>query len=286
MDQSPSKAQQQQQQKSTQATKQSSTTKRQTSKHAASSQEASQKPIDAQTIEAILHSMGVDKFDPRVTHQILELLYRYVSTVLTEARVYSEHADKAMIDAEDIKLAVRMKNNLNFCQPPPRDVTMRLAAERNAIPLPTVDDHAGVALPPSVYQITRQNFRILQANQSQKRARTSASPPHSRATTPRLPGLPLKKPDGDVIVIDGDVPPPSKPTQSPSSASRAATSGPQPMEVVDLDAPTTTNTASNSANARPNATTATPGPSTSTAQQSTMANANAPPPPPPSRPSQ
>ena len=100
------------------------------------------KPRDAQTVEAILKTMGVESYDPRVVNQLLELLYRYVSSVLTDSRMFSEHADKTSIDLDDIKLAIRLRCNFTFTQPPPRDVTMRLVAERNVVPIPD-DGEAG-----------------------------------------------------------------------------------------------------------------------------------------------
>lgn len=175
--------------------------------------------------------MGVDQYDPRVTHQLLELLYRYVSTVLSEARSFSEHADKPKIDAEDIKLAIRSRSSLNFTQPPPRDVTSRLATERNAIPLPPIDDHASLAFPPAAYQLTRQNYKVVQANHAQiqkaKRVRENT------LGTIRPQKRPAFSSDNDVIVID-DAPPVTQPVASVSAKPNASPA--QPMEIVDVDA--------------------------------------------------
>lgn len=61
--------------------------------------------------------------EPRVVHQFLELWYRYVVCFLTDAQVYAEHAGKATIDSDDVKLAIQSKDNFCFSQPPPREVT-------------------------------------------------------------------------------------------------------------------------------------------------------------------
>lgn len=198
-------------------------------------------PIDATTIEGILQTMGVHLYDPRVTHQLLELLYRYVSTVLTDARIFSEHAEKTVIDAEDIKLAVRSRSSLNFTQPPPREVTSHLAAERNSVPLPPIEDHASITLPPQVYQLTRQNYRIMQANcaalEREKRKRDSAAS--------SAPTRPSKRPayiaDPDVIIVDDPKPKSANSKAPPVTGALPPRPGtapsPQPMEIVDLDAP-------------------------------------------------
>jgi transcription initiation factor TFIID subunit 9B len=120
-------------------------------------------PRDARTIEAILQAMGVEECDERVTRQLLELLYRYVWSVLDDARVYSDHADKAAIDVDDVKLAILSRVDTSFTQPPSRDVSMRAARERNAIALPPVDARAGVALPHPSLQLTAQNVSVVLA---------------------------------------------------------------------------------------------------------------------------
>ncbi|KAF3685834.1 Transcription initiation factor TFIID subunit 9 [Capsicum annuum] len=78
-------------------------------------------PRDAKIVKTLLKSMGVEDYEPRVVHQFLELWYRYVVDVLTDAQVYSEHAGKASIDSDDIKLAIQSKVNFSFSQPPPRE---------------------------------------------------------------------------------------------------------------------------------------------------------------------
>ncbi|KAL3326515.1 hypothetical protein AABB24_037270 [Solanum stoloniferum] len=80
-------------------------------------------PRDAKIVKTLLKSMGVDDYEPRVVHQFLELWYRYVVDVLTDAQVYSEHVGKASIDSNDIKLAIQSKVNFSFSQPPPHEVS-------------------------------------------------------------------------------------------------------------------------------------------------------------------
>ena len=79
-------------------------------------------PRDAKIVKSLLKSMGVDDYEPRVINQFLELWYRYVVDVLTDAQVYSEHASKPAIDCDDIKLAIQSKVNFSFSQPPAREV--------------------------------------------------------------------------------------------------------------------------------------------------------------------
>lgn len=46
----------------------------------------------------------------------------YITNVLEDARVYSEHAQKKELDVSDVKLAVQTRMDHSFTTPPPRDV--------------------------------------------------------------------------------------------------------------------------------------------------------------------
>ena len=61
---------------------------------------------------------------------------RYVTTVVEDAKLVSNHSKKKIIDNEDVRLAIQMYNDQNFCSPPPRDVLLEVAHTRNANPLP------------------------------------------------------------------------------------------------------------------------------------------------------
>ncbi|KAH0757146.1 hypothetical protein KY290_020639 [Solanum tuberosum] len=117
-------------------------------------------PRDAKIVKTLLKSMGVDDYEPRVVQQFLELWYRYVVDVLTDAQVYSEHAGKASIDSDDIKLAIQSKVNFSFSQPPPREVLLELARNRNKIPLPKSIAGSGVPLPPEQDTLINPNYQL------------------------------------------------------------------------------------------------------------------------------
>ncbi|KAL6013504.1 Transcription initiation factor TFIID subunit 9 [Asimina triloba] len=84
-------------------------------------EEGEELPRDAKIVISLLKSMGVREYEPRVVHQFLELWYRYVVDVLSDAQIYSEHAGKPAIDCDDVKLAIQTKVNTSFSQPPPRE---------------------------------------------------------------------------------------------------------------------------------------------------------------------
>ncbi|OMO66119.1 Transcription factor TAFII-31 [Corchorus olitorius] len=117
-------------------------------------------PRDAKTVKTLLKSMGVENYEPRVIHQFLELWYRYVVDVLTDAQVYSEHAGKQTIDTDDVKLAIQSKVNFSFSQPPPREVLLELARNRNKIPLPKAIPGPGIPLPPDQDTLISTNYQF------------------------------------------------------------------------------------------------------------------------------
>ncbi|KAL6970492.1 Transcription initiation factor TFIID subunit 9 [Sarracenia purpurea var. burkii] len=117
-------------------------------------------PRDAKIVKTLLKSMGVDEYEPRVVHQFLELWYQYVVDVLTDAQVYSEHAGKASIDCDDVKLAIQSKVNFSFSQPPPREILLELARNRNKIPLPKSMVGPGIPLPPEQDTLISPNYQL------------------------------------------------------------------------------------------------------------------------------
>ncbi|GAQ80499.1 Transcription initiation factor TFIID subunit [Klebsormidium nitens] len=117
-------------------------------------------PQDAKVIIEILRSMGVENYEPRVVNQLLEFMYRYFTDALSDARTYSEHANKPAIDIDDVKLAIQSRVNFSFTQPPPREVLLELAKQRNSIPLPEIEPRPGLRLPPDVDTLTAPNYQI------------------------------------------------------------------------------------------------------------------------------
>ncbi|CBI35866.3 hypothetical protein PVL29_011169 [Vitis rotundifolia] len=143
-------------------------------------------PRDAKIVKSLLKSMGVDDYEPRVIHQFLELWYRYVVDVLTDAQVYSEHASKPAIDCDDVKLAIQSKVNFSFSQPPAREVLLELARNRNKIPLPKSIAGPGIPLPPEQdtlispnYQLAIPKKRTAQAVEETEEDEEGADPSHA-----------------------------------------------------------------------------------------------------------
>nr|XP_006113731.1 transcription initiation factor TFIID subunit 9-like [Pelodiscus sinensis] len=127
----------------------------------------------------ILKDMGITEYEPRVINQMLEFTYRYVTTILEDAKIYSSHAKKSSVDADDVKLAIQCRTDQSFTSPPPRDFLLDIARQKNQTPLPLIKPYSGPRLPPDRYCLTAPNYRLKSL---QKKVSSSAG----RITVPRL----------------------------------------------------------------------------------------------------
>lgn len=46
-----------------------------------------------------------------------------MTTILEDAKIYSSHAKKSNVDADDVRLAIQCRTDQSFTSPPPRDVS-------------------------------------------------------------------------------------------------------------------------------------------------------------------
>ncbi|XP_051903078.1 transcription initiation factor TFIID subunit 9 [Hippocampus zosterae] len=117
-------------------------------------------PKDAQVMIQILKDMGVTDYEPRVINQMLEFTYRYVTSIIEDAKIYATHAKKSNVDADDIKLAIQCRMDQSFTSPPPRDFLLEVARQKNQTPLPLIKPYTGPRLPPDRYCLTAPNYRL------------------------------------------------------------------------------------------------------------------------------
>ncbi|XP_020780099.1 transcription initiation factor TFIID subunit 9 [Boleophthalmus pectinirostris] len=136
-------------------------------------------PKDAQVMMQILKDMGITEYEPRVINQMLEFTYRYVTTIIEDAKIYSSHAKKSTVDADDIKLAIQCRMDQSFTSPPPRDFLLEVARQKNQTPLPLIKPYTGPRLPPDRYCLTAPNYRL-------KTVPKKMTPSAGRISVPRL----------------------------------------------------------------------------------------------------
>lgn len=59
-------------------------------------------PKDAQMMAQILKDMEITDSEARVINQMLEFAFQFVTTILDDVKIYSSHAKKATVDADDV----------------------------------------------------------------------------------------------------------------------------------------------------------------------------------------
>lgn len=136
-------------------------------------------PKDAQVMIQILKDMGITEYEPRVINQMLEFTYRYVTTIIEDAKIYASHAKKSNLDADDIRLAIQCRMDQSFTSPPPRDFLLEVARQKNQTPLPLIKPYSGPRLPPDRYCLTAPNYRL-------KSLHKKVTPSSGRISVPRL----------------------------------------------------------------------------------------------------
>ncbi|KAL1926746.1 hypothetical protein VTP01DRAFT_5392 [Rhizomucor pusillus] len=153
-------------------------------------------PRDGRIVSLILQSLGVEQYDPKVVPQLLEFAHRYTSDVIQDALVYAEHANKNDLDIDDIQLAIHGRVHHSFTNPPPKELLLELAHEKNKVPLPLIPEKYGIRLPAEKHCLTGLNFAII------------PDAPHPPQTTNEKPFSPSNEPSESAAspyAMDSDV---------------------------------------------------------------------------------
>ncbi|XP_029956314.1 transcription initiation factor TFIID subunit 9 isoform X1 [Salarias fasciatus] len=201
-------------------------------------------PKDAQVMIQILKDMGITEYEPRVINQMLEFTYRYVTTIIEDAKIYATHAKKSTVDADDIKLAIQCRMDQSFTSPPPRDFLLEVARQKNQTPLPLIKPYSGPRLPPDRYCLTAPNYRLKSVHKKVSSSRItvprlSVGAVSSRPATPTLgtPTVTSVTKVGTPGALSGQrftvqIPPPSSQTPNSSNAKSSTPSMPAVSNVL------------------------------------------------------
>lgn len=145
--------------------------------------DSGKEPQDAVIIRQLLDSMGVEEYEPRVVHQLLDFMYGYVAGTLQDAEAYGERAGlpKGTVEVDDVLTAIQSRATFSFVQPPSQDILTALAEKRNKQPLPEIGKAHGLRLPPEDACLTAPIWGLPRpATEQQEAAGTSAAAGDSR----------------------------------------------------------------------------------------------------------
>lgn len=168
-------------------------------------------PKDALVMAAILKEMGISEYEPRVINQMLEYTYRYITTVLEDATVYSKHAGKKDLDAEDVQLAIQSRLDHSYTNPPPREFLIEIARQKNRHPLPQIQTKSGLRLPPDRYCLTSTNYKV---KTQKKHAQVRANPVVARTISQSAVSTLIKATPATIVTV-------KMPTATPVTATSA-----------------------------------------------------------------
>ncbi|CAN0405160.1 unnamed protein product, partial [Ectocarpus sp. 8 AP-2014] len=73
----------------------------------------------------LLKDAGVTSYEPRVVSHLVDRMRRYTREVLIDARDYADHAGRTDLGMQDVRLAVRKKQDALSAGPPSREVRER-----------------------------------------------------------------------------------------------------------------------------------------------------------------
>lgn len=121
-------------------------------------QPAKNMPKDGQVIMAIMKEMGITEYEPKTIVQLTEFVYRYGSTILEEAKSFANNSKQKFLGIDDVTLALQLQSESTFTMPPPREVLLECARNKNNSPLPLIKPPCGLRLPPDRHCLSSPNY--------------------------------------------------------------------------------------------------------------------------------
>ena len=132
-------------------------------------------------MRALLESMGVDDYEPRVLHQLLEFVERYCTDIFADSAQYAEHAGRSgRVQSEDVQLSSRLRASAS--QPQASQFMTFMAQTRNRERLEKL--HVpNIQLPNPELCLVKQNWQYV-VTPTQAPTSTSADAPAAQQERP------------------------------------------------------------------------------------------------------
>ena len=116
-------------------------------------------PVAASQLRVLLKSMGVDAYEPRVLHQLLEFQQQYCEEILTAGQDYAEHAGRnGELECEDVQLAARLRESARQTTAPKMMEWMAKDRNSRSIPAPRTYE---IQAPPQKLCLVEENWQLL-----------------------------------------------------------------------------------------------------------------------------
>ena len=118
-------------------------------------------PREQLVVEEILKEHKITRYQPGVVNYMMDYVYCYLQTVLEDAKIYSEHANKRHVDLDDLQLAVNLTLDKTHNTVPSKEFLLKLAKDKNSQPLPPLPEgRCGIRLPPDRLCLTNATINV------------------------------------------------------------------------------------------------------------------------------
>ena len=121
-------------------------------------------PRDCKDLMALLQSMGL-AYHPSILPLLLDHYHQLTAALLTHIATTAQHTHRTPTDASDINAAIAAFAATSSCAPtlpPPLELMLPLAVQRNAVPLPLLRlqrEKGEVMLPPDRFLLTHRSWQ-------------------------------------------------------------------------------------------------------------------------------
>ena len=116
-------------------------------------------PPPLRSMHALLRSMGVLDYEPRVLHQLLEFVQHYSTDIFADSLHFAEHGGRpGHLESEDVLLSVRLREKAAQATAPQLMDWMAKTRNRHTIEPPTVPN---VQLPSAKLCLVEENWQYL-----------------------------------------------------------------------------------------------------------------------------
>ncbi|VEL15045.1 unnamed protein product [Protopolystoma xenopodis] len=117
-------------------------------------------PSSIGVVRAMFEELNILDVSDEVCCRVLDVIYRYTSDVIEEAKAVANHSGRLTIEESDMELAIEMKKNDLLLAPLHRDSLLDFSKQLNSITLPPVRLQPGIKLPPDRFNLAAPNYAL------------------------------------------------------------------------------------------------------------------------------
>lgn len=118
-------------------------------------------PKDILMLRKFIENEGIEEYEKNTLNCLSEFLNTYITDILLKAKQNMTLANRNKVNIDDIKLAVKNKQNALYVNRPDIETLKQLSKEVNSVLLPSIPEVPHVLLPPIENNLLRNNFQVF-----------------------------------------------------------------------------------------------------------------------------